>query len=455
MQIEAGRRMNLVDGEKVEHLRSPASLFVSHSPPGTSPRLPGISDTKPWTFRPEAFPGAVRVWGEGKDIRIANCSLRTRLFPHSHPRRILAGQRVDDVHIEDNDFRYTDDGILSVSDGSGWGYAQLRGRLGDVRIYRNHSLETGRRPARYSTGTGMEVAGARTLEIAGNIIERSYGQGIDVHGSKVNGCWGDVPFTRLLIHHNKVWESMLNCNDFGGIETWQGGPFYVFDNISYNALGYQNWARYSHDSAGFGHAYYLDGAFKNYHFNNIAWGKAKDVESPVVNCSAFQEIISYQNTFLTTPFTITTPARAARNPRPAATSTSAISGAGSASLSSATPTRPKPPLKAKPKPRALRETASISPPTPMAATCSTTSPKWAFLNPPVAGSIPSMTLRSNLVANGALLTDLGAVARQPPLRDPAHGDFRPAPERHARRQGVRPVVPLRRRRRMELLPPRR
>src|SRR6266513_3028689 len=51
--------------------------------------------------------------------------------------------------VEDNDFRFTDEGILSVLDGSGWGYAQLRGRLGDVRIYRNHSLETGRRPKLY------------------------------------------------------------------------------------------------------------------------------------------------------------------------------------------------------------------------------------------------------------------------------------------------------------------
>ena len=143
----------------------------------------------------------------------------------------------------------------------------------------------------------MEVSGARTAEIAGNVIERSYAQGIDVHGAKVNGMWGDVPFTRHLIHHNKVWESMLNCNDYGGIETWQGGPFYVFNNLSYNALGYRHWERYSGTDAGFGHAYYLDGAFKNYHFNNIAWGKAKDVASPVVNCSAFQEIISYQNTF--------------------------------------------------------------------------------------------------------------------------------------------------------------
>ena len=55
-----------------------------------------------------------------------------------------------------------------------------------MRIYRNHSLETGRRPSRFGTGTGMEVSGARTVEIAGNVIERSYAQGIDVHGAKVN-----------------------------------------------------------------------------------------------------------------------------------------------------------------------------------------------------------------------------------------------------------------------------
>jgi hypothetical protein len=74
-----------------------------------------------------------------------------------------------------------------------------------------------------------------------------------------------------------------------GSKRGRGGPFYVFDNISYDALGYRNWERYSGTDAGFGHAYYLDGAFKNYHF--------KDIDSPVVNCSAFQEIISYQNTF--------------------------------------------------------------------------------------------------------------------------------------------------------------
>ena len=106
------------------------------------------------------------------------------------------------------------------------------------------------RAPRYSTGTGISVAGARTVEIAGNVIERSYAQGIDVHGAKTSGMWGDVPFTRILIHHNKVWESMLNCNDYGGIETWQGGPAYVFDNLSYNAQGYRNWDHYHRQGPG-------------------------------------------------------------------------------------------------------------------------------------------------------------------------------------------------------------
>jgi len=51
------------------------------------------------------------------------------------------------------------------------------------------------------------------------------------------------------------------------------------------------------DGGRFGHAYYMDGAFKNYHFNNIAWGKSNEPYSKYANTSAFQEIISYQNTF--------------------------------------------------------------------------------------------------------------------------------------------------------------
>ena len=93
-------------------------------------------------------------------------------------------------------------------------------------------------------------------------------------------------------------DTLLNVDDFGGIETWQGGPAYVYNNISGNPGGYRNWDQVLSPETEdrFGHAYYLDGAFKNYYFNNIAWGRSKGPSGRLANTSAFQAIISYQNT---------------------------------------------------------------------------------------------------------------------------------------------------------------
>ncbi len=118
--------------------------------------------TKPWSVRKDVSPACVRIWGNGNGIRIANCLFEHVYFP-IRIRSLLEGQRIDGVRIEDNEFRYTDNGILTVSDGSGWGYAKLRGRLGDVRVYRNRSYETGTRPTRFCTGTGIQVTCARTV----------------------------------------------------------------------------------------------------------------------------------------------------------------------------------------------------------------------------------------------------------------------------------------------------
>ncbi len=335
----------------------------------------------------------------------------------------------------------TDDGILSVSDGSGWGYAQLRGRLGDVRIYRNHSLETGRRPSRYGSGTGMEVSGARTLEIAGNVIERSYAQGIDVHGGKINGMWGDVPFSRILIHHNKVWESMLNCNDYGGIETWQGGPFYVFNNLSYNALGYRHWERYSGKDAGFGHAYYLDGAFKNYHFNNIAWGKAKDVSSPVVNCAAFQEIHSHQNTFFHN--TVYNYYSGSRRQAPVAGRNKYLGNIwdsiGKHVFRHADPART----------AAEGNAADAGPPESRFALESNAYGRNVFhdfaemgvLEPSGRWLLTFDAFKAALEKNQSLLGELGTVSQTSPLRHPANGDFGLAENSAAVDKGVKVFVP--------------
>ena len=435
VRIEAAKRSNLINGEKVENLHISGLTFRFTQPAWDLTEITWDFSTKPWGFRPEMHPGCVRVWGAGKDIRIANCLFEHVFFP-IRIRALLAGQRVDDVLIEDNEFRYTDDGILDVADGGGWGYAQLRGRLGDVRIYRNHSLETGRRPARYSVGTGMEIGSPRTLEIAGNVIERSYAQGIDVTGAKRSGTWGDVPFTRLLIHHNKVWESMLNANDFGGIETWQGGPTYVYDNISYNALGFQNW---SGKAASFGHAYYLDGGFKNYHFNNIAWGKSKD--DVRVNCAAFQEIISYQNTFFqNTAYNYQVGSRrqapqAGRNKYLA----NIWEGMDNQVFRHADPAK-----------TAAEGNAKDAGPQKSHFALETNAYVKNILNgfkelgvlEPSGRWLTSFDdFKSALEKNKSMASDVGEVSKTSPLRSPAKGDFRPAEGSAAIGKGVKVFVP--------------
>ena len=440
VRVEVGKRPNLVNGEKVEYLDISGLTFRFTPSMWDLTSAPWDFRTTPWGVRSELHPGCVRVWGSGKGIRVANCLFEHVFFP-IRIRSLLDGQRVDDVRIEDNEFRYTDNGILSVEDGSGWGYAKLRGRLGDVRIYRNHSFETGTRPARYSSGTGINATGARTVEIAGNVIERSYAQGIDVHGAKPNGMWGDVPFTRILIHHNKVWESMLNCNDYGGIETWQGGPAYVFDNLSYNAQGYRNWERYTGKDPGFGHAYYLDGAFKNYHFNNIAWGKSKDAASPHANCSAFQEIISYQNTFFQN--TVYNFYEGSRRQAPDAGRNKYLGniwdGMGKYVFRHADPARTKAGGNARnagpQKSRYVLETNAYG------RNVFHDFNAMGVFEPSGRWLLTFDDFKDALQSNHSLLGELGEISKSSPLRDPARGDFRPATEAAGIGKGVKVFVP--------------
>ncbi|HYG75695.1 MAG TPA: LamG-like jellyroll fold domain-containing protein [Planctomycetota bacterium] len=440
LRIEAGKRPNLVNGENVEHVHISGLTFRFTTAPWDITASTWDFSTKPWGFRSGAHPGCVRVWGAGRDIRVANC-----LFEHvCLPIRIKAlaeGQQVDDVLIEDNDFRFTDNGIMAIGDGSGWGHARMRGRLGHVRIFRNHSFETGTRPSRFSIGTGIQVSCARTVEIAGNVIERSYAQGIDVVGTKINGMLGDAPFTRILIHHNKVWESMLNCNDFGGIETWQGGPAYVFNNLSYHALGYRNWGRYTGTDAGFGHLYYLDGAFKNFHFNNIAWGKAKDVANPAVNCSAFQEIISYQNTFFqNTIYNVNT---GSRRQEPSAGRNKYLGniwqGIGKHVFRHADPAKTAADANAKDagaqKEHFALETNAYG------RNFFNDVAELGVLEPSGRWLLTFDDFKSALEKHKSLLSDLGEVSKAPLLKDPAKGNFAPAENSPALGKGVKVFVP--------------
>ena len=130
---------------------------------------------------------------------------------------------------------------MFLADGGVWGAECPQGRLYDVHVLRNHLSQIGRRPSRFGQGHAIEVDCAETAEIAGNVGQRLYGSGIFVFGGKRSAAKVDRPLTRILIHHNKIVDSLLNNNDWGGIETWQGGPAYVFNNISGNPRGYKTW----------------------------------------------------------------------------------------------------------------------------------------------------------------------------------------------------------------------
>ena len=294
-RIEVAKRIHMIDSSGMSHVRICGLTF----------RFPNIYwnlTAAPYWVSHESIdvePGCIRLLGSGTDIEVSHCT-----FEHVHKgvRLKAVGRQdaIDKVVVDDNVFSDADSGGVEIADSSTYGdVAPPMGRLYKVSVMRNKFDHIGIRPDLFGQGGALVVQYAEVAEVAGNIFDRVCAQGIDVHGAKPNEAATDRPFTRLLIHHNKVVDSLLNVDDFGGIETWQGGPAYVYDNISGNPGGYRNWDHVLNPNAEcrFGHAYYLDGAFKNYHFNNIAWGKSKGPSGKLANTSAFQEIISYQNTF--------------------------------------------------------------------------------------------------------------------------------------------------------------
>lgn len=292
-QIEAARDFNLIDSEKMSNIAISGLTFRFTN---TFWDLPA----GPWVHK-DVNPACIRLLGSGKNITVKNCTFEnvTLAMRVKTPK---IDDAIDGLVFNDNVVRNTDHGGILFEDGGAWGKKDTKiGRLFAVKLLRNKFEYIGMRPNRFVQGHCMVVDSAETMEIAGNFLHRCYGSGIHVFGSKRSRLAADRPLSRVIIHHNKVVDPMLNTNDWGGIETWQGGPFYVYNNISGNPGGYWHWKAKNHPdqpaNGRFGHAYYLDGAFKNYLFNNIAWGKSKDPLSPLGNTSAFQEIHSYQNTF--------------------------------------------------------------------------------------------------------------------------------------------------------------
>ena len=293
--VEVAKRIRMIDSRSMSHVHISGLTFRFAN------TYWNLTAAPYWVSHEsvDVEPGCVRLLGSGTDIQVTSCT-----FEHVHKgvRLKAVGRQdaIDQVVVDDNVFSDADSGGVELADGTTYGDVELpTGRLYDVRVRRNKFDHIGIRPDLFGQGGALVVNYAQTAEVAGNIFHRVCAQGIDVHGAKPNRAATDRPFTRILIHHNKAVDTLLNVDDFGGIETWQGGPSYVYNNISGNPGGYRNWDHVLSPETEdrFGHAYYLDGAFKNYYFNNIAWGKSKGPSGKLANTSAFQEIISYENTF--------------------------------------------------------------------------------------------------------------------------------------------------------------
>jgi len=207
----------------------------------------------------------------------------------------FANDVMNTISICDNDVRNSSfEGAIWVQGESerepGEGYGVLK----RVEVLRNRVANSGFRPGKSPTTAiqAIRVVVPETAELAGNIVNGSWGCGIFVLGGKGSGSRNDVPLARILVHHNHAENTMLGCNDYGGIEIFQGGPAYFFNNVSRNAVGTKTFT-----GGELAYNLYLDGAFKVYCFNNILAGRVDERDTNYYGHCGYFMVFGFLNNF--------------------------------------------------------------------------------------------------------------------------------------------------------------
>lgn len=194
---------------------------------------------------------------------------------------IMANGAARNMVVSDNEMNFMDD------------FSILLNGPDEVAILRNKIFENGTRHLGRWYSSIPAIAGELTVgEIAGNIVEHSWGSGINFSWGKGGSSAANVPFIRGLVHHNRVSHSLQGVNDYGGIESWQGGPVYTYNNISEDAQGWHyNW--WVGNIMSLGYPFYFDGSFKQYVFNNIVKGTGWNR-----NSAAYNQVLGYYNMYV-------------------------------------------------------------------------------------------------------------------------------------------------------------
>lgn len=301
--LEASRRTHLIDIVDHSHIVVSGLRFSFNNATDIDTDWPPAAK----------YPTCIRVAGNCADIEVSHCRfLHVLSVFNAFPRMIekytdiyLKDLRpwtldvVDDIRFNDNDIAYVDRPAVTFRNGrmltrvEGTPY----GKLKKIEVLRNRFYYTSHRPGGniYSAIPTLGVYFPEEAEIAGNMVKQCWGSGIFVFGGKASGETGEVPLTRILIHHNRIENAMLACNDYGGLEYWQGGPIYAYNNISANSIGYKHYVPLDNDWKTVAYNVYLDGTFKSYTFNNIIWGKSGSVDYPYRNRGGYFVVLGFMD----------------------------------------------------------------------------------------------------------------------------------------------------------------
>jgi hypothetical protein len=243
----------------------------------------------------------VRIVGNCANVTVKNCKFQfvagaVAAFPRPGEREpedgdiakevgAFANDVMDNIVISDNDLLHVEKACaIIVAGNSGKQPTTLYGRLLHAEVLRNRIVDAGFRADSGPTTSipAISVNECETCEIAGNIVDTSYGNGIFTHGGKRSGDRNVVALTRMLVHDNQLDNTMLGCNDYGGLEHFQGGPIYLYNNVTRNCVGNKFLG------GELGYSLYLDGGFKCYSFNNIIAGRVDPAQPNYYNnCGYF------------------------------------------------------------------------------------------------------------------------------------------------------------------------
>jgi len=202
----------------------------------------------------------ILISGACPNITVKNCN-----FQYVNGGIVANGSsdvnNLSNLTITDNNMTYMDDFSIMMNNSNGY-------FLNNIHVLRNNIYDNGKRTlGRWYSSIPAIYGEFCTGEVAGNIVQYTWGQGVVVTWGKADGDTNNVSLVRGYVHHNKVSHSLIGCCDYGGIEGFQVGPAFYYDNVSYDASGY----KYFNQSS-LGYAYYFDGGFKISVFNNIARG---------------------------------------------------------------------------------------------------------------------------------------------------------------------------------------